>query len=87
MVSSMRMPERLHPSRMWPKECGGQYGFIRDCTPNLSRNQLGPSGLTVLVMVITWVGPNLGWASCTCIAVTGVASRSEVNAGLAVVED
>ena len=52
-------------------------------TPNLSRNQLGPSGLTVLVMVITWVGPNLGWASCTCIAVTGVASRSEVNAGLA----
>ena len=37
-------------------------------TPNLSRNQLGPSGLTVLVMVITWVGPNLGWASCTCIA-------------------
>ena len=32
------------------------------CPANLSRNQLGPSGLTVLVMVITWVGPNLGWA-------------------------
>ena len=31
------------------------------CPANLSRNQLGPSGLTVLVMVITWVGPNLGW--------------------------
>ena len=57
----------LIPILIKPRVFGGPLrsvlgSSIRDCTPNLSRNQLGPSGLTVLVMVITWVGPNLGWA-------------------------